>query len=147
MPELEPRTSPTGIVQSRSLEFVNPPERVDRVTLCTISQFLAHMASPSPSGAPRALYLNPTAVVWPEQEPPTTFAACARGQSSSSHLRRRPAHRRDRRDLPDITDHPTGALLPPVSLVAVIFATVTISASQGSGVRFRLSPGGFVQGQ
>jgi hypothetical protein len=50
-------------------------------------------------------------------------------------------------DLPDVTNHPAGALLPPVSLAAVIFATVTVSASQGSRVRFRLSPGGFVQGQ
>jgi hypothetical protein len=37
--------------------------------------------------------------------------------------------------------------LPPVSLAAVIFTMVTVSASQGSWVRFRLSPGGFVQGQ
>jgi hypothetical protein len=76
-----------------------------------------------------------------------TSAACARGQSSSNHPRRRPAHRRDRRDLPDVTDHPTGALLPPVSLAAVIFAPVTVSASQGSRVRFRSSLGGFEQGQ
>jgi hypothetical protein len=76
-----------------------------------------------------------------------TSAACARGQGSSDHLKRRPAHRRDHRDLPDVTDHPIGALLPPVSLAAVIFATVTVSASQGSWVRFRLSLGGFVQGQ
>jgi hypothetical protein len=76
-----------------------------------------------------------------------TSAACARGQCSSDHLRRRPAHRRDRRDLPDVTDHPTGALLPPVSLAAVIFATITVSACQGARVRFRLSPGGFVQSQ
>jgi hypothetical protein len=105
------------------------------------------MASTSPCGAPRALSLNPIAVVWSEQEPPTTSAACARGQSSPGHPRRRPAHRRDRRDRPDVTDHPTGALLSLVSLAAVIFATVTVSASQGSQVRFRLSPGGFVQGQ
>ena len=58
-----------------------------------------------------------------------TSAACARGQSSPDHLRRRPTHRCDRRDLPDVTDHLTGALLPLVSLAAVIFATVTISAS------------------
>jgi hypothetical protein len=55
LPELELRTSPTGIVQSCSPEFVTPPERVDQVTLCTISQFLVHMASTSPNGAPRAL--------------------------------------------------------------------------------------------
>jgi hypothetical protein len=65
-------------------------------------------------------------VVWPEQEPPTTLAACARGQGSSGHLRSRPAHRRDRRDLPDVTNHPAGALLPPVSLVAVIYAAGTV---------------------
>jgi hypothetical protein len=53
--ELELKTSPTGIVQSRSPEFVNPPEHVDRVTLCTISQFVVRMASTSPHGAPRAL--------------------------------------------------------------------------------------------
>jgi hypothetical protein len=76
-----------------------------------------------------------------------TSAACARGQGSSDHLRHRPAHRRDRRDLPDATDHPAGALLLPVSVAAMIFTTGTVSASQGSRVRFRLSPGGFVQGQ
>jgi hypothetical protein len=86
-------------------------------------------------------------VVWPEQEPPTTSAACTRGQGSSDHLRHRPTHRRDRRDLPDATDHLAGALLPPVSLATMIFTTGTVSASQGSRVRFRLSPGGFVQGQ
>ena len=72
-----------------------------------------------------------------------TSAACARNQSSSSHLRRRPAHRRDRRDLPDVTDHPTGALLPPVSLADVIFAPITIPASQGSWVRYRISSEGY----
>jgi hypothetical protein len=75
--------------------------------------------------------------------PPTTSAAYARGQSSSSHLRRRPAHQRERRDLSDVTDHPTGALLPLVSLAAVIFAPVTVPASQGSRVRYRISPGGY----
>jgi hypothetical protein len=73
-----------------------------------------------------------------------TSAACTRGQSSSSHRRRRPAHRRDRRDLPDVTDHPTGALLPPISLAAVIFAPGTVPASQGPQVRYRISPGGYV---
>jgi hypothetical protein len=76
-----------------------------------------------------------------------TSAACVRGQGSSDHLRCRPAHQHDRRNLLDVTNHPAGALLPPVSLAAVIFATVTVSANQGSRVRFRLSPGGFVQGQ
>jgi hypothetical protein len=84
------------------------------------------MASISPREAPRVPQLNYTAVVWPEQEPPTTPAACARGQGSSDHLRRRPAHRRDRRDLPDFTDHPAGALLPPVSPTAVISAAGTV---------------------
>jgi hypothetical protein len=84
------------------------------------------MASISPREAPRVPQLNYTAVVWPEQEPPTTPAACARGQGSSDHLRRRPAHRRDRRDLPDVTDHPAGALLPPVSPTAVIYAAGTV---------------------
>jgi hypothetical protein len=65
-------------------------------------------------------------MVWPEQEPPTTPAACARGQDSFDHLRRRPAYRRDRRDLPDVTDHPAGALLPSVSLAAVIYAAGTV---------------------
>jgi hypothetical protein len=94
------------------------------------------MASVSPREAPRAPYLNYTAVVWPEQEPPTTPAACARGQSSSDHLRHRPAHRRDRRNLPDVTDHPAGALLPPVSPTAVNYAAGTVSAGQGARVRF-----------
>jgi hypothetical protein len=142
-PKLEPRTSPTRTVWSRSPEFVTPLEHVDRVTHWTISRFIARIASTSPRGAPHAPWLNPTTVVWPEQVPPTTSAACARGQSSSSHLRRWPAQRRDRRDLPDVTDHPTRALLPPVSLAVVIFAPVTIPASQGSSVRYRISSGGY----
>jgi hypothetical protein len=142
-PKLEPRTSPIGTVRSRSLEFVTPPEHVDRVIHWTISRFLARIASTSPSETPRAPWLNPTIVVWPEQVPPMTSAACARGQSSSSHLRRWPAHRRDRRDLPDVTDHPTRALLPPVSLAVVIFAPVTVPANKGSRVRYRISPGGY----
>jgi hypothetical protein len=76
-----------------------------------------------------------------------TPAACARGQGSSDHLRRRPAHQRDRRDLPDVTDHPAGAPLPPVSLADVIYAAGTVSVSQGAQVRFRLGPGGFVRCQ
>jgi hypothetical protein len=69
-------------------------------------------------------------VVWPEHEPPTTPAACARGQGSSDHLRRRPAYRRDRRDLPDVTDHPAGALLPSVSLAAVIYVVGTVKPAK-----------------
>jgi hypothetical protein len=76
-----------------------------------------------------------------------TPAACVRGQGSSYHLRRRPAHRCDRRDLPDVTDHPAGALLPPVSPTAVIYAAGTVQAGQGARVRFQLSPGGFAQCQ
>ena len=76
-----------------------------------------------------------------------TPAACARGQGSSDHLRRRPAHRRDCRDLPDVTDHPAGALLPPVSLAAVTYVAGTVYVSQGARVRFRLGPGGFMQCQ
>jgi hypothetical protein len=144
LPKLEPRTSPAGTVRSRSPEFVTPPEHVDRVNHRTIFRFLVRIASTSPRGAPRALWLNPTVVVWPEQEPPTTSAACARGQSSSSHRRRWPAHRRDRRDLPDVTDHPTEALLPLVSLATVIFAPGIVLASQGPRVRYRIRPGGYV---
>jgi hypothetical protein len=75
-------------------------------------------------------------MVWPKQEPPTTPAACARGQGSSDHLRRRPAHRRDHRDLPDVTDHPAGALLPPVSLADVIYVAGTVKLARERGLDF-----------
>ncbi len=45
-------------------------------------------------------------------------------------------YRRDRRDLPDVTDHPTGALLPPVSPSALSSAAVTVKVEEGPRVRF-----------
>jgi hypothetical protein len=41
--------------------------------------------------------------------------ACARGQPYSGHHHRRSAPRRDRQDLPDLTQPSTGPLPPPVS--------------------------------
>jgi hypothetical protein len=59
----------------------------------------------------------------------------ARGPTNSGHPRRRPTHRRDRRDLPNVVDHFTGATSPPVSLAAVISAPVTVPRIQGPRVR------------
>jgi hypothetical protein len=138
LPELEPRTSPTGIVQSRSPEFVNPPEHVDRVTLCTISQFLAHMA----------LYITPWSSSCTLIEPHRCGLAGAGAVDNLRRLRSWPGQLQPPQTP---TRTPTWLTWPPrrhwpphqSSTAAVIFTTVTISASQGSRVRFRLSPGGF----
>jgi hypothetical protein len=51
----------------------------------------------------------------PEQPPPMSPTACARGQTYSGHHRRRTAPRRDRKDLQDLTQPFTGPPSPPVS--------------------------------
>jgi hypothetical protein len=52
--KLDPWTRVTGIAQSCSPEFKDPPAHVDRVSPCTVFKFLARMASVSPRDAPRA---------------------------------------------------------------------------------------------
>jgi hypothetical protein len=80
----------------------------------------------SPGQASRANQVDYLAVVRSEPSPPMNSPACARGPADSDHPRRRPAHRRDRRDLPYILDHLAGAISPPVSPSALSSIAVTI---------------------
>jgi hypothetical protein len=81
----------------------------------------------------------------PDSSPSTSISACARGPADSDHPRRRPAHRRDPRDLLYILDHLTGAALPPVSPSALFFAAGTVQLGIGPRVRFPETLGGFLQ--
>jgi hypothetical protein len=74
-----------------------------------------------------------------------SISACAHGPADSDHPRRRPAHRRDPRDLPYILDHLTGAASPPVSPSALFFAVGTIQLGIGPWVPFPENLGGFLQ--
>jgi hypothetical protein len=47
-----------GEASPRSPDFTRPPVNVDRVNLCPIFQFLAHIASTSSCGAHRVVQLN-----------------------------------------------------------------------------------------
>jgi hypothetical protein len=47
-----------GEASPRSLDFARPSVSVDRVILCSILQFLVHLASTSPREAHRAIGLN-----------------------------------------------------------------------------------------
>jgi hypothetical protein len=85
--------------------------------------------------APQLTGLSYAAVIRLESSPPMCSPACARGPTNSGHPRRRPTHRRDRRDLPNVVDHFTGATSPPVSLAAVISAPVTVPRIRGPWVR------------
>jgi hypothetical protein len=88
-----------GEASPRSPDFARPPVSVDRVILCSILQFLVHLASTSPHEAHRAIGLNYVAVVWPDHPPPTRALACARGPDDSGHPRCRAVHHCDRQDL------------------------------------------------
>jgi hypothetical protein len=120
---------------------------VDWVSPCAIFQFLTCTASASLGQASRANQLNCLAVSRPEDSSPTNFPACARGPANSGHLRRRSAHRRDRRDLPYAIDHLVGAISPLVSPAALFSAAGTVPIGEGPLVRFRVPPGGFLRCQ
>jgi hypothetical protein len=103
------------------------PANMDRVSHCAIFQFLAYTASASLGKASRANQLNYPTVSRPKDSPPTNSPACARGPAYSGHLRRRPAPRRDRCNLPDLPGHLTGAISPPVSPTALFSTAGTVS--------------------
>jgi hypothetical protein len=145
--KLEPRPCPTGAVSATSSDFGRPPPHVDRATRWAIYQFLAPTTSLTSREAPKLTGLSYTTMVRPTHSPPMSSPACARGPTYSGHLWHRPAHRRDRRDLPDVVDHFTGAKSPPLRLVAVIFAILTVPTTQGPWDRFRLTQGGFLHCQ
>ena len=99
-PSPQNRQSFTGDPESPSSDFFRSLANVDRVSLCAIFQFFPCTASMSPGQASRANQLDYLTMVRPEPSPPMNSPACARGPADSDHPRRRPAHRRDRRDLP-----------------------------------------------
>jgi hypothetical protein len=55
LPEQGIRLCLTGEASPRSPDFTRPPVNVDRVSLCPIFRFLAHIASTSSRGAHRAI--------------------------------------------------------------------------------------------
>jgi hypothetical protein len=91
-------------------------------------------ASPTSREAPQAVEFNSTIAVDRNSEPPPITTTCARGLSSFDHHCPRPDHRRDHRSLPDLTRHLAGALPPPVSLTAPLFASCTVPVKNGPWV-------------
>jgi hypothetical protein len=136
-----PRSLPSHA--SRSVRFTNsswsfPSSR-------TWQNFTGEPRSSSPDfGRP------PARVDWatrPDSSPPTSSPACARGPADSDHPRRRPAHRRDPQDLPYTLGHLTGAVSPPVSPSSLSSAAGLFNLGEGPRVRFRGTPGGFLNCQ
>jgi hypothetical protein len=58
LPEQEIGLCLAGEASPRSPDFTLPPVNVDRVSLCPIFRFLAHIASTSSRGAHRVIQLN-----------------------------------------------------------------------------------------
>jgi hypothetical protein len=123
-----PQTMPDfiGGRRSTSPDFGLSPPRVDRANRWVSDQFpapISSLASREPLWPTQLIYL---AVTRPDSSPPTSIPACARGPTDFGHLRRRPTHRCDPRDLPYVLDHFTGAISPPVSPSALSSAAVTV---------------------
>jgi hypothetical protein len=98
-----------------SQDFARPLTNEDRATQWATGRFLAHRSPLTSCEAPCAVWLSSTAVCRPEHASPSSPTACARSQPYSGHHRRRSTPRRDRQELPDLTQPSTGPLLPPVS--------------------------------
>jgi hypothetical protein len=126
-------------VGSPSPDFCRPPPLVDRATRWTILRFLAPTTSLTSREAPQLTRSCYVAVVRPESSPPTNSPARTRGPANSGHLRRRSAHRRDRRDLPYAIDHLAEAISPLLSPTALFSAAGTVSLGKGLRVRFRVT--------
>jgi hypothetical protein len=77
--------------------------------------------------------------------PPMRPTACARGQTYSGHHRRRPAPRRDRQDLPDLTQPFTGPPSPPVRCAVLFSLHGYCFKGEGAQVERRKSQGGFCE--
>jgi hypothetical protein len=135
----EPRPCLTGAAGSPSPDFGHLPPHVDRATRYTIVQLLAPTTSLTSRESLQLTGLSYSAVVRLGSSPPTSFPICARGPTNSDHPRRRPAHRRDRRDLPYVVDHITGAISLPVSPAALFSTACTVPIGEGPRVRFRVT--------
>jgi hypothetical protein len=137
----------TGEPRSSSPDFGCPPACVDRAIRWAVLQFLAHTPSLIPGEALWPIRLINCAMDRPDSSPPTSYPACARGPTDSDHPRRRPAHHRDPQNLPYTLGHLTGAVSPPVSPSALTSTAGTIILGEGPRVRFRRTPGGFLNYQ
>jgi hypothetical protein len=121
--------------------------RVDRIAWWAIFKFLAPTAPLTSREAPRALWLSSTAVSRPEHAPPTSPTACARGQPSFGHQRRRSAPRCDRQRPPDLTQPFAGPLPSPVSRATTFSLLGYCSGEEGVWVREGKRLGGYVLSQ
>jgi hypothetical protein len=147
LPEQGIRLCLAGEASPRSPDFTRPPVNVDRVSLCPIFRFLAHIASTSSRGTHRVVQLNQIAVVKLEHPPPTRSPACARGSVDSGHHRRRAIPRCDRQDLPKPTPPLAGPLSPPVSRAALFLSAGIVCIMGGTSGKKKERPGGFVRCQ
>jgi hypothetical protein len=136
-----------GEARPRSPDFNRPLVNVDRVSLCPIFRFLAHVAFTSSRGAHRAVQLNQIVVVQPEHPPPARSPACARGPVDSGHHRRRAVPRCDRQDLPKPTPPLAGPLSPTVSRAALFLSAGTVCIMGGTLGKKKERPGDFVRCQ
>jgi hypothetical protein len=84
-------------------------------------------------------------VSWPEHMPPPSPTAYARGQPYSGHHRQRSAPRRDRQDLPDLTQPFTGSPSPPVSRATLFPLRGHCYNGEGARVERKKSQGVFVR--
>jgi hypothetical protein len=97
--------------------------------------------------APRLIGLCYVTVVRPDSSSPTSFPACARGSTNSSHPRRRSAQRHDCSNLPYVIDNLAGAISPPISPTTIFSVVGSVPLEEGPQVRFRVTLGGFLQCQ
>jgi hypothetical protein len=132
-----------GDARSRSTNFTRPPASVAWAPRWVILWFLAWVDALAPREAPCALGLTYIAVDRPEQPPPTSSPACARGPADSSHHRRRVVPRCDRKDFPKPTPSFAGAPSPPVSRTALFPFAGTVQKGEGPRGRRNRSQGGF----
>jgi hypothetical protein len=81
----------------------------------------------------------------PEHTPPTSPTTCACGQPYSGHHHRRSAPRRDRQDLPGLTQPSTGPPSPPVSRATLFPLRGHYYGGERARVERKKSQGGFCE--
>jgi hypothetical protein len=124
-----------------SPDYVRPPLRVDRAARWATLRFLERTTPLNSSEAPRAVWLNSTAVGRQEHASPTSPTACARGQPYSGQHRRLSTPRRDRQKPPDLTRPSTGPIPPPVSRATAFSLCGYCSGEEGARVKKGKSQG------
>jgi hypothetical protein len=120
---------------------------MDRTARWATFQFLAPTAPLTSREAPRALWLSSTTVSRPVHAPSTSPTACARGQPSSGHHRRRSGPRRDRQGPSDLARPFIGPLPSPVSRDTAFSLLGYCFGEKGVQVKERKRPGGYVLSQ